>query len=139
MRPPAGDYYIRKAGTDANEHLIVCPETGFLQVDSTRRDQFRLEYNDDDSTLSFFVYRKNQSIGILNFSEELKEWPFGVGSDDSRPRDSGFQFVSVLDHDHILFKSKSFNCYLQQICEQNNIIVKGVDRETSLKIQFVKA
>ena len=62
LRPPAGDYYIRKAGTD--EHLIVRPKTGFLQVDSARRDQFRLEYK-GDSPLSFSIYWKNQCIEML--------------------------------------------------------------------------
>ena len=41
---PAGNYYLRKFGTE-NEYIVVCPETGFLQLNSSRKDQFRVEYD----------------------------------------------------------------------------------------------
>ena len=135
---PAGNYYLRKFGTE-NEYIVVCPETGFLQLNNSRKDQFRVEYAKAQRQDIFSLYWNNIAVTDQYIGLKIDE-----KNVDHRPA-STFEILSIgqqrsiiLGFVHYWYSGKYFG---SEIVRQdgNNLGVHYRKDQKDLMIQFIEA
>ena len=137
---PAGNYYLRKFGTE-NEYIVVCPETGFLQLNSSRKDQFRVEYDKEARQDIFSLYWNNNAVTVTD-NNGLK---IDVKNVDHR-RPPAFEIRSM-DQQRSIFGSLMFlypdkySSTTHNIVRQdgNNLSIHYRKDQQDLMIQFIEA